>query len=149
MHQLLRRSRASLLARLRRFRGLRLLAVGQFQFLNLPLQLVHAVFPEPRHLAHVQGRQFVESVKALGALSGDGARRHGEADILGAVDQLQDGAGGLVVFLGLDAEYPGVAAGALGVAFPEGAEELGEQVMGGLYTYALVLVLVRLDWDAA
>jgi len=59
------------------------------------------------------------------ALAHEGFGRHGEAHVAGAVDEFEDGGGGLVVVAvcGLDAEDAGVAAWAGEVAVAEGGEE--------------------------
>ncbi len=59
-----------------------------------------------------------------------------EAHIFGAVDEFEDGGGGLVVVFieGFDAEDAGVAAGAIQVAGADGGEEgveVGERVLYG------------------
>lgn len=86
-------------------------------------------------------------------MAGDSTRSHGEAHVLGPVDELQDGAGGLVggfallfgvlvtaahgvifeFLFGFDAEHAGVAARSVGVAFAEGAEELGDDFVWFLF----------------
>ena len=60
-----------------------------------------------------------------------------EAHVAGAVDELEEGRGRLVVCAWLDAQDPCVAAGAGEVAFAEGGGEFGEEKMG-----FLVVVLV-------
>lgn len=60
--------------------------------------------------------------------------RHGEAHILGPIDELEDRRSGLVFFFGLDAEDACVASRAGGIAFSELVEEFGEVAVGLLNT---------------
>jgi len=56
-----------------------------------------------------------------------------EAHVAGSIDELEDGGGGLVFFKRLDAQDAGVAAGAGGVAFADGPEELGKECERALW----------------
>ena len=62
------------------------------------------------------------------ALSNESFRRHGESHVARAVDEFEDGGGGLVVVAvdGFDAEDAGVATRAVEVAIAEGGEEGGD-----------------------
>lgn len=109
-----------------------LLLFPQFEFLDLPLELLDPVLPELRHLLHVQGRDLVERLEPLRPLPRDRLRCQREPHVLRAIDQLEDRAGGLVILLGLDAEHARVAAGAVGVALAEGTKEFWKDFVGGL-----------------
>ena len=74
------------------------------------------------------------------------ARRHGKLHVVGSINQLQNRRGGLagvvlalarlvlgVAIQGLGAEHACVAAGAVGVARAQGAEEFGEEFVGALW----------------
>lgn len=110
----------------------RLLLPSQFEFLDHPLQLLDAILPVLRHLAHVQGSQLVEGRDALRSLMCYRLRRHPKPHVLGPVDEFQNRTGGLVVLLGLDAEDSRVSTWAVGVALPERSEELGDELVRGL-----------------
>lgn len=99
--------------------------------LNLLFQCTSPVLAEPRHLSHVDGSELVDILAICPAL-GQRFGGHGEAHVAWAVDEFEDGRGCLVRFSRLDAQYAGVAAGAVEVAFTEGAEEFGEEGVGGL-----------------
>jgi hypothetical protein len=72
------------------------------------------------------------------SLSGESSCRQGEFHVFGSVDELQDGAGGLVVLFGLHAEDSCVTAGSAGVAFSKRTEEFRDECVGGLSWILLV-----------
>lgn len=98
------------------------------------LEGVEAVGAEAGDLADILGGEVAEADDAgrvgghLGALARNGSGRQGKAHVARAVDELEDGAGGLVVVLvdGLDAEHARVAARAVLVALSQGCEEFRE-----------------------
>lgn len=114
--------------------ALLLLLVTAFDISDRALEGVEAVRAEAGDLADILGGQIAEADGAgrlgghLGALARNGSGRQGEAHVARAVDELEDGAGGLVVVLvdGLDAEHACVAARAVEVALPQGREEFWE-----------------------
>lgn len=118
---------------------------------DLALERIEAVGPEPRHLADVHGGEIADrtqrGVSSGGCVIGfwglvvggpfthNGFGGHGEPHVFGSVDELQDGAGGLVVVSveGLDAQHARVAARAIEVALAEGGEDFGEVREWGLF----------------
>lgn len=103
----------------------------------------------PQDLLAVLERQLVGGV-AQGAVPRHGGGGHGEAHVLGPVDELEDGRLALVVpRLGLRPQHPRVPARPRQVALAQLAEELGEEVVGGLCVRvcswsALLLLLLLL-----
>lgn len=93
---------------------------------NHGLEVALAVLSEARDLGNVSGRHVVD-VLAVVAQLGNGARRHGEAHVLGPVDELEDGRRRLVLLDRLDAQDAGVSSWAIGVAFSQRTEEFGDQ----------------------
>lgn len=105
------------------------------QLLLSPLDLLFqrscSVFAEPRHFGHVNGRILIH-ILAIGAAFGKRFGGHGEPHVAWAVDELEDGRGGLVRFSGLHAQHTSVATWAVEISFTEGAKELWEEGVGSL-----------------
>lgn len=113
--------------------GLDGLALALLDLVDQSAELLLAVLPERRDLLDIHLGD-VRAVPAQHLVARHGRRRHGEAHVPLAVDQLQDRAGRLVgPVLGLGPQHARVAARAVEVAFSQLAEELGEEGVWCLY----------------
>ena len=101
---------------------------------HLLLQFIHPILPIPRHFLNIPRRQLPDAALTR-SFPDERFGRHVETHIFGAVDEFEDGGGGLVVVFveGFDAEDAGVAAGAIQVAGADGGEEGVEVGEGVLY----------------
>lgn len=102
------------------------------QPLHLLLQLRNTILPKPRHFANITQRDLIQRVIPHLPLPRNRAGRHRKPHIPWPVHQFQDRARRLIIFLGFNAENARVSTGAIGVALAEGAEELGDEFVGGL-----------------
>ena len=107
------------------------LSIQVVEFGDHVFQVLLSLGTETSDLGNVTGGHVVDGL-ALATQAGYCAGGHGESHVLGSVDEFENGRRCLIFLDGFNAQYTGVATGAVEEAFAKRAEEFGDERVGFL-----------------